>query len=309
MIKENSFAFILNPVSSCGKSLKFWKSFEPLLHKHQINFIYKQTQKSGDAIALTQEAINEGYRKIIAIGGDGTLHQVANGILLQHDIDSKEISMGLIPMGTGNDFGNYWKLPKRSEQIITQLKKNSTILQDVIKVNFTAENKTAFIISMGGCGFDSHVAVKAHNQKMKGHGGKLVYLRCLATSLFSYKAQKVTVKIDDEKLSGKIFSVAIGNNHSNGGGIKQCPAATMTDGKLNITVIGDISIPQILWNLKGLFTGGFTKHYKVKTFSGLKAALESDDKNILEIDGEPYYNLPAEFEIIPACLKVITPFN
>ena len=309
MKKENSFAFILNPVSSNGKSLKFWKQFERLLYQSNIDFIYKQTQKSGDAVALTQEAIHEGYRKIIAVGGDGTMDQVANGILSQHKIDSREISMGLIPMGTGNDFGNYWKLPTSYELIIQLLQKNNSHLQDVIKVNFIAENKTAFIISMGGCGFDSHVAQKAHNQKMKGHGGKLVYLRCIATSLFSYKAQPVSLKIDDKELSGKIFSVAIGNNHSNGGGIKQCPEASMTDGKLNITVIGDISILQIIINLKGLFTGSFTKHYKVKTFAGKKATIKCEGENILELDGEPYYNLPAEVEIIPSCLRVITPFN
>ncbi len=307
MIKENSFAFILNPVSSGGKSLKFWKSFEPLLHRYKLEFICKTTKKSGDAIALAQEAIGEGYRKIIAVGGDGTLHQVANGILLQNDIDSKEISIGLIPMGTGNDFGNYWKLPKRNEQIIELIQKNKTVFQDVISVNFISENKMAFIISMGGCGFDSHVAVKAHNQKMNGNGGKLVYLRCLATSLFGYRAQKVFLKIDEETISGKIFSVAIGNNHSNGGGIKQCPEASMTDGKLNITVMGDISIPQILLNLKGLFTGGFTKHYKVKTFVATKAIIKCEGENILELDGEPYFNLPAEVEIIPSCLKVIIP--
>ena len=306
---ENSFAFILNPVSSGGKSLHFWKNFESELLQNNISFTLKQTQKAGDAIELTQDAIREGYRKIIAVGGDGTLHQVANGILLQEQIDSKEISMGLIPMGTGNDFASYWKLPKRKEQIIQLLRKNSEVLQDAIKVTFLTENKTAYIISMGGCGFDSHVAVKAHNEKMKGNGGKLVYLRCLATSLFSYKAQQVSVTVDGNEFSGKIFSVAIGNNHSNGGGIKQCPDATMTDGKLNITIIGDISIPQIILNLKGLFSGSFTKHKKVKTFSGAKAIIQCDGKNILELDGEPYSSLPAEIEIIPSCLKVIIPFS
>ncbi|GDX53251.1 lipid kinase [Bacteroidota bacterium] len=307
MSKENSYAFILNPVSSGGKSLKFWKSFEPELNRHNINFIYKQTLKSGDATVLAQDAINEGHRKIIAVGGDGTLHQVANGILLQKEIDSKEISMGLIPMGTGNDFARYWKLPNRKEQIIQLLKKNNEVLQDAIKVSFLNENKTAYIISMGGCGFDSHVAVKAHNEKLKGNGGKLVYLRCLATSLFSYKAQKVSVTVDGNVLNGKIFSVAIGNNHSNGGGIKQCPEASMTDGKLNITVIGDISIPQIILNLKGLFSGSFTKHKKVKTFSGANAIIKCEGENILELDGEPYFNLPAEIEIVPSCLKVMVP--
>lgn len=309
MSLENSFAFILNPVSSGGKSLRFWKNFESELHQNKIAFTLKQTQKAGDAIALTQDAIREGYRKIIAVGGDGTLHQVANGILLQQHIDSKEISMGLIPMGTGNDFASYWKLPKRREAIIQLLKKNTEVLQDAIKVTFLNESKTAYIISMGGCGFDSHVAVKAHNEKMKGNGGKLVYLRCLATSLFSYKAQQLSVTVDGNELSGKIFSVAIGNNHSNGGGIKQCPDATMTDGKLNITVICDISVPQIILNLKGLFSGSFTKHKKVKTFSGTKALIKCEGENLLELDGEPYYNLPVAIEIIPLCLKVMVPVS
>ncbi len=306
---ENSFAFILNPVSSSGKSLRFWKNFEVELERNKIPYTLKRTQKAGDAIALTQTAITEGYRKIIAVGGDGTLHQVANGILLQQEVDSKEISMGLIPMGTGNDFASYWKLPKKNNAIIELLKNNKEVLQDAIKVKFLNESKIAYIISMGGCGFDSAVAVKAHNEKMKGNGGKLVYLRCLATSLFSYKAQQVSVTVDGSELKGKIFSVAIGNNHSNGGGIKQCPEASMTDGKLNITVIGDISIPQILINLKGLFSGSFTKHHKVKTFIGKTATISSVTENILELDGEPYFNLPAEIEIIPSCLKVITPIS
>lgn len=187
--------------------------------------------------------------------------------------------------------------------------KNTEVLQDAIKVTFLNESKTAYIISMGGCGFDSHVAVKAHNEKMKGNGGKLVYLRCLATSLFSYKAQQLSVTVDGNELSGKIFSVAIGNNHSNGGGIKQCPDATMTDGKLNITVICDISVPQIILNLKGLFSGSFTKHKKVKTFSGTKALIKCEGENLLELDGEPYYNLPVAIEIIPLCLKVMVPVS
>ena len=309
MSAENSFAFILNPVSSGGKALRFWKKFEPELQKNKICYTLWQTQNSGDAIALTQNAIREGYRKIIAVGGDGTLHQVANGILLQKNIEPKQISLGLIPMGTGNDFARYWKLPNRSDHIIQMLQKNKTVLQDALKVKFLNENKIAYIISMGGCGFDSQVAVKAHNEKMKGNGGKLVYLRCLATSLFSYKAQQVSVTVDGNESKGKIFSVAIGNNHSNGGGIKQCPEASMTDGKLNITIIGDISIPQILINLKGLFSGSFTKHKKVKTFSGKKVMITSVTENILELDGEPYYNLPAQVEIIPSCLNLMLPVN
>ena len=307
MSQNNSFVFILNRVSSGGKSLHFWEKFEPQLKQRGIEFELLTTQKAGDAIALTQAAIKNGFRKIVAVGGDGTLHQVANGILLQTEIESKEISMGLIPMGTGNDFARYWKLPVKPEKIISQLTNCKTVLQDAIKVNFLKENKIAFIISMGGCGFDSSVAVKAHHEKMKGRGGKLVYLRCLLQSLFGYKPTQMKIQIDDEIFDGKYFSIAIGNNHSNGGGIMQCPGASMSDGKLNITMLGDLSLAEVLWNLKGMFNGSFTKHKKIKTLFANKIFLSSEKENILELDGEPYYDLPAELEITSSCLRIIIP--
>ncbi len=304
---ESSFAFILNPVSSGGKSLNFWKSFEKNLKNENISYQLFQTTKSGEAVELVQKAIQSGFKKIIAIGGDGTLHQVANGILSQSFYDTKDIAMGLIPMGTGNDFGRYWKLPVKNSLIISMMKNHKIVLQDVIKVNYIRENKNIFLISMGGCGFDSSVALKAHNEKLKGRGGKLVYLRCLLQSLFGYKSTTMKIVVDEKKYVGKFFSVAIGNNHSNGGGIMQCPGASMTDGKLNITMLGDLTLGEILWNLKGMFNGSFTKHKKVTTSFGQKIFLECSEENILELDGEPYYNLPVSLEIVPSMLSVIIP--
>lgn len=301
---------IINPNAGTRKGEKDWLIISRLLRESQIKFREFFTRQKEHAISITQETIKEGYRKFIVVGGDGTLNEVVNGIFMQKDVPADEFIVGMIPVGTGNDWCRMFNVPFKYKKAVKVIKKQKIFIQDIGKVEyFNADTPVIrYFINVAGMGYDAIVAAKTNKDKSRGRGGPLVYLKNLFTSLLFYKYSNTSIYIDDAEkpLSNLTFSLSVGICKYNGGGMMQLPDAIADDGILNMTLIKKLNKFSVLKEVKHLYDGTFIKHPKVETFTGRNIRIASDPPIQIEVDGESLGHSPFKFEILPGSLKVIT---
>ncbi len=301
---------IINPNSGKRKGEKDWNQIQSILIKNGFQFKNVFTEGKNHAIELMNFHLKNGYRNFIVIGGDGTLNEVINGVLQQSEIDSKEIKIGMIPIGTGNDWGRMYQIPSDYEGAIEIIKRDKTFIQDAGKVRYSHHGKTEsrFFVNMAGMGYDALVAKKTNLMKEKGGGGPFAYLINLFLGLVQYKHTYIDLSIDGKKIfTGKIFSLSVGICKYNGGGMMQLPNAVPDNGKFDVTLIRKASKFKVIANIKNLYDGSFVKIPEVELFTGNKVEIVSRPAHslFLETDGESLGHSPFEFEIIPKCIKLI----
>ncbi|MDY6894284.1 MAG: diacylglycerol kinase family lipid kinase [Thermotogota bacterium] len=308
-MEEDKLMFIINPVAGGGKALKVWtKNIYPILEKKKISFDYLFTQKPYDGFNLAMEGIKKGYKKLVSVGGDGTVNEIVNAIMSQDIIDPIEISVGSIGSGSGNDWGKSIGIPANYEEAVSNLRKDNFILQDVGKVGYiqTSVEKTRYFVNVAGMGFDAEVTYKANKSK-KRLFGKLSYSLNLLSTLISFKDLYVEIKIDGEKVyANQALTLNVGICRYSGGGMMFTPKAKYDDGLFDVTVVDKISVGTILVNLRKIYDGSFVNHEAVKTFRGKSVEITSKEKLYLETDGESLGHSPLYFEIFPQRLKVLS---
>ncbi len=192
---QNEWLIIVNPNAGNGKGKKDWEKISMILKNKDLPFTVKFTEKKGHAIHYAIEGIDSGYRKIITVGGDGTLNEVVNGVFLSKACPSTDVSLALIPVGTGNDWGRMFGIPLDYEKAISIICENKLMLHDVGLVTYFEgqEKEERYFINIAGLGFESVVVKRTNFQKDKGHSGKLIYFYNLLMSLISYKNTRQTL--------------------------------------------------------------------------------------------------------------------
>ena len=304
---SDKWLVIVNPNAGKCRGEKDWKQISAILKKEGFHFDSKFTERKGHATILAVEGINAGYRKIITIGGDGTLHEVVNGVFLNAVCYTTEITLAQIPVGTGNDWGRMFGIPADYEAAVRIIRENKTMLHDAGTVTYYEgqEKKLRYFINIAGVGFESAVVKRSNFQKEKGYSGKLIYLYNLLITLFTYRNQKVELAIDSEKKKAGIFSINAGNGRFCGGGMRQTPDAVPDDGLLDVTVITSIGKFEIIRNLKILYNGKILSHPKIIGYRCKNFGVESELPIYAEADGELLGHTPASFSVVPLALKMI----
>ncbi len=307
---QNEWLVIVNPNSGKRKGEKDWEQIKTLLLNKRFFFKHIFTERQGHAIEITIQNIEKGYRNIIVAGGDGTLNEVINGIFLQKSVKTTDIKIGMIPIGTGNDWGRMYQIPIEYEDAISIIKKEKTFIQDAGKVKYShqGEKKSRFFVNMAGMGYDALVAKKTNLMKEKGGGGPFAYLINLFLGLLQYQHTHITLTVDKKKIfEGKIFTLSIGICKYNGGGMMQLPNAIPDNGLFDITLIRKTSKFKVISNIKNLYDGSFVKIPEVTTYTGKQIEIISNPVQtlFLETDGESLGHSPFEFSIIPKSIQLI----
>jgi len=304
---QKEWLVIVNPNAGNGKGKKDWDSISSLLKEEDLLFTVKFTERKGQAIIFTLEGITAGFRKIITVGGDGTLNEVVNGVFLNNVCSTLEISLALIPVGTGNDWGRMFGIPIDYKKAIKIIRDNKLMVHDVGLVSFFngPEKKNRYFINIAGLGFESVVVKRTNIQKDKGHGGKLIYFYNLLMSLLSYKNTEAEIIIDGVKSNADVFSINVGNGRYCGGGMRQTPDALPNDGLLDVTIINGMGKFEIIRNLKILYDGTILSHPKIDGYKCKNIKVSSDSLMYTEADGESLGHTPAEFSIIPASINIV----
>ena len=299
---------VVNPTSGSGRGLTDFPLVSKLLRDNGIIHEAVFTEHKHHATQLTVSAIESGYRHIIVVGGDGTLHEVINGLFIQRSVESSEITIAMISAGTGNDWIRMFGIPTRYSEAIRAIKEGYTFLQDVAAVSYEESKvkQVRYMANVAGLGFDAAVIKRTLTSKAKGYLGRSGYLWCFARSFFSHRAAGTKVWIDDELVfNNLLFSIAIGVGKFNGGGIQQLPDAVADDGLLDVTMIRPVHWWHVLFRLRRLFNGTIYSIGHVIHAQGKKVRIESSPETPLEIDGELYGGTPVELQVMHREVRVV----
>ncbi len=306
---EKEWFVIVNPNAGRRKGEKDWLEIARLLNEAGIKFTNVFTEHRDHAVKLTRKYIEAGFKHIIVVGGDGTLNEVVNGVFLQKQFPVNQITLAMIPVGTGNDWCRMFGIPPNYKQAIGFITRGTTFLQDAGRVSFfTSENlrKTRYFINMAGMGYDALVAKKTNLLKESGKIQPFSYLLNMLTSLFSYHIAESTITFGGQTIESSVFSMSVGICQYNGGGMKQAPNAIPDDGLFDLTIITKVTKFEVFKNIAKLFDGTFIHMPQVSTYIADKIAIESAPPLFLEVDGESLGHTPFQFEVVPLSIKVIT---
>ncbi len=303
---------IVSRKSGGGKALEQWnETIKDLLDRKKIDYSVSITSRQYHAIELALESVKEGYRKFIAVGGDGAIHEILNGLCQQSEVPTSEITLAIIPVGSGNDWSRLYKIPQNKPiKAINAIVRNKVVMQDIGKVTSQAEDGTVltrYMVNIGGVGFDAEVCRQFDIAKKRGKASDVQYLKSLMRSFFFYIAKRSTIKVDGEVIyEGPVFSLAFGVGKYCGGGMSQLPDADPQDGLLNITFYRRISKFKFITATPKLYNGSIYSlkeafHTTCKSFE-----MTSSIPCPVEVDGENVGYNPVSVEVIPNAIRVIT---
>lgn len=312
--ENNKWLVIVNPTASIKKCGKDWPEIQHILTREGFDFDAFVTAHPGHAIELAREGITEkGYKKIISVGGDGTNNEVINGIFLQQRFATNEITMGVIPVGTGNDWRRTFGMSVDYQENINIIKKGHVIRHDIGKVTYynNGDPKERFFLNAAGTGLNESVCDRTNKLKSEGKGGSVRYMLNTAGCLFSFKCIHIKLEIDDQEVfDDEILSLSVGNGKFNGGGMMMMPNAIPNDGLFDITVVRKVGMLKFAANISNVYDGTFVDKLKeVSLYRGKKIRVISIPAHqlLLETEGETLTNSPFVFEMLPQAINMIVP--
>lgn len=295
---------IINPESNKGKTGKRWKYIKEGLKSFLKEFKYEFTEKPLQAIEISRVAIKEGMELIVGVGGDGTMNEIANGFYENQKIINPEVSLGIVPSGTGCDFTRSLNIPSKLKKALEVITQAPSSLIDIGRAKFkshSGKEEERYFVNVADFGIGGEVVKKVSQNKMRRKASS--YMRCLISTFITYKNKKLRIRIDDEELPIDEYMIgAISNGRIFGKGMKIAPDARLDDGLFDVVLIKGMKMLEFFRNAWKIYLGTHLSHPKISMIRGRKieAVAEDDESEVLiEIDGEQLGKLPATFEIIP----------
>lgn len=299
---SKSWFIIANPTSGNRNFSKQWEEILQLLNKQKIDFSFAFTQFSKHEIELVDKAIQNGFRNIISIGGDGTLHNVVNGIMLQRYVKTSDITIAVIPQGTGNDWIKTYNIPNNVEKAIKIISKKKTILQDIGVLETENKNITYFN-NVAGLGYDGYIVNKLKTLK---RFGSIAYLLSGLTGLLFYKKSVFKIIFDDKIIETNCLMTIFGICKFSGGGMQFTKNVNTTDGLFDITIAKNLTIFDLVFNLPKLYSGKIVNHKKIETYKTKEIrVIPQTSKPFIQADGELIETGKVSVKIIEKAINFI----
>ncbi|MBX6350877.1 MAG: diacylglycerol kinase family lipid kinase [Clostridia bacterium] len=287
---------LVNPKAGAGRAVKAWKAARPLLAEA---FALEEwsSERPGHATELAERARKLAPDAVLAVGGDGTVHEVVNGLA------GSDVPLAIFPFGTGNDFARALGVRPDPRQAAAVLLGGRTRRVDLGRVH------GHYYVQVAGTGFDAVVAARVNASGRAGTGA-VTYVRHLLATLLAYRNRPAALRPAGSAAppaAGPILLIAVANTPYYAGGMKICPEASPEDGLLDWCRIGDLTRIEVLRALPLVFSGRHVRLPKIDT--GRAPAVEVDGPPDLPVhaDGEVVGHLPARFECAPKALTVFVP--
>ena len=280
---SNSWFIIANPTSGNRNFSKQWEEIQQLLNNKKIDFSFAFTQFSKHEIELVDKAIQDGFRNIISVGGDGTLHNVVNGIMLQRYVKTSDITIAVIPQGTGNDWIKTYNIPNNVEKAIEIISNKKIILQD-IGVLETEDKTISYFNNVAGLGYDGYIVNKLKTLK---RFGSIAYLLSGLAGLLFYKKSNFKIIFNDKIIETNCLMTIFGICKFSGGGMQFTKDVNSTDGLIDVTLAKNLTILDLVFNLPKLYSGKIVNHKKIETFKTKDiTVIPQTTKPFIQADGE-----------------------
>jgi diacylglycerol kinase (ATP) len=266
--------------------------------KGGLGAVVRMTKRKGDAARLARSAITKGFDYIIAAGGDGTLNEVINGIAA----NSGKVQVGLLPLGTGNDFARTLELPLTIDDNIDILLSQQTTAIDLVRIK---SDRVRYLVNVSAGGFSGLVNEKLTSE-VKDTWGPLAYVRSAAAALPEMHAYRANIVIDGaERLSIDLHNVIIANGRFVAGGLPVAPEADPRDGLFDVILIRKCSKPEMVFLAAQMLVGKHLSNDTIIWRRAAKISIRSRPKMCFNTDGELIGNEPAVFQIMPRALHFV----
>jgi diacylglycerol kinase (ATP) len=295
---------IVNPVASGGKVGKQWPQLRETLLQGGLRFDAELTQYPGHASEIARKALDEGFRYFVAVGGDGTVHEVVNGLVVERRVPP-EVTLSIIPGGTGSDFIRVLGISRDPTEACRTTLGHGVRAVDIGEIECVRSGKpiTCYFVNVAGLGFDGEVCVRV-NRMSKRISGTLPYLTGLVLTLLSYANKDVQLTVDGQPLEGRMNSVVVCNGQYFGGGMWVGPQAAADDGIFDVVLLKDLNKVEFLLNVPRVYKGTHLTHPKVQSLQGREVHVEAKQRMFIQAEGELVGEAPATFRLIPGALNL-----
>ena len=296
MEAKSSYFFIVNLIAGQGRCKELFPQVKMELDRRRIQYDLHFTNEPMEAIDVAKMGIEAGFSHIVAMGGDGTVNEVANGLL------GSDATLAVIPAGTGNDFIRMLGIPGNPMQAIDTLLDGTTRTMDLGQVG-----DDRYFVNGLGIGLDAQVARDV--LKMEHLRGAPAYLTAAVRQVFRFRAFPVTLSTPEEQFELTCLSLGIANGIYAGGGFKLAPKADIDDGLIDISALGDYPKLERLLRLPKVRAGKHVDWKRTTYRQAIEATISSPKKLIAHVDGEPY-RLPSDtftVRAVPQALRVLVP--
>lgn len=309
LASEKTF-FIVNPSSGNGSTGREWPKIVATAKARLGSFEVFLTEKPGDATHIARNRLLDGYNRIICVGGDGTLNEVVNGFMDAAGPIRPQALLGFLPNGTGCDFCRTVCRDKGLQGLLNMIQAGPVRTIDLGRLKYqdhSGQTGIRYFHNITSFGLGGEV-VERVNRTSKACGPFFSFIWATLIGIFIYQKKQVRYQIDEAPPQEvTIMNIAVANGQYHGGGMQVAPDALVDDGLFHITVIRDLSLPEIFWHLPKLYTGQIKKIKKVSTFTGRKIVADSQQQVMLDVDGEQPGRLPVEIEIVPKAIRMLLP--
>lgn len=314
---SDKWLVVVNVFAASKQAGSVWKKAAALLDDMAVPYEARFTGGADNAQEISRKAAEAGYRKFVAVGGDGTIHDVLNGMAGYASASScvtlSDFTLAVIPVGSGNDWIKSVAVPRNMSKAVSLIAEGRTTQQDVVRVSIMDSEEVvsdSYMANIGGVGLDARVAEIVNKKKEQGRRGKKLYIGALIYCIKNRVPVKARVICDGKPVfDGKYLSMAFGIGKYSGGGMRQTPLAVMDDGLLDVVIIPDISMWTIARKAPRLFTGTFHK-VDVLTQERCREVqvipYGPADAEPVEVDGEIVGRAPVRMTVFPDQLNIVS---
>lgn len=304
MAGASDWYVVINPASGGGRAGRRWPALGRALSAAGVSHEAVLTRHPGHATSLVQEALAAGYRRMLAVGGDGVLHEVLNGVMEQSQVPASAVCLGAAPLGSGNDWARGHAIPGDPEAMARCVAEACTGLQDLGRLDFPAAppgSRRCHFINVAGTGLDAYVLERLPRRVPR----RLAYLLGLLRSLGSFQPPRFELQVDGQPLQARWLLALLALGPYCGGGMRLAPQARSDDGWLDLLTVDPLRLPAELARLRRIFDGRLPGERFAHYTRARSVTVSADPPARVQADGQLVGHTPFVATVLPRAIMTL----
>jgi YegS/Rv2252/BmrU family lipid kinase len=304
MTSPGDWLAIVNPASGLAGSRHGWDGIEAALRTAQVPLEVIRSAQPQQGEFIARQAVQQGRRRLIAVGGDGSVNDVVNGVMSAGLADTREVTLAVAPTGTGNDWARSLGIGRNAADVAAAIIAGHTTLHDVGIVEHPESGEPRrWFVNVAGAGYDAHMTSQLPRPIPSG----LTYLRVALSELVAYRAPRFRVDADGTRVEGRMLLVFAANGQYCGNRMHVAPLARMDDGLIDVVMVRELGLLAVLPKLLKLYRGNILGDPVIRHFRAARVRIEADPPAGVQVDGQLAGSTPVEFSLLNRALRVIVP--
>ena len=301
-----SRVFLVNPASANGSTGRRWPELARRAASLGLEGETLLSERPGHLAELAGEAVAGGATAIVVVGGDGTVHEVVDGLARAGASD--RVELGVIPFGTGRDFARSLRIPRRLDDALEVVRSGRLRTVDIGRATYASESgeAVAYFANFAGAGISGAIAGRA-NRTTKAFGGRLSFIWATLAVYSRWQPTEMTIEIDGDRRQALLLEALAMNGDYTAGGMWVAPEASLEDGTFDVVLIGDFSKAEFTTTFPKIYRGTHVSHAKVEIVRARELRVDAPTPLPIVLDGEQPGTTPVRFELVPGALRVRAP--